>query len=103
MMLNTSGLEATYQGSGGYFSLAMDADNGNQTGYALSTFGDIGELDPNKVSQTALERAHLNKNQADIALGKSVVVVDPYAGGGRWLSFAGSPSTGYVLDLVRQQ
>src|SRR5712691_5135636 len=51
MMLNTSGLEASYRGSGGYFSLTMDADNGNQTGYAMSTFGDFGELDPNKVSQ----------------------------------------------------
>src|SRR3989475_12698565 len=64
MMLNTSGLEASYQGTGGYFSLTMDANNGNQTGYALSTFGDIGELNPDEVSQTALERAKLNKNQA---------------------------------------
>src|SRR2546427_11085374 len=78
MMLNTSGLEASYRGSGGYFSLTMDADNGNQTGYALSTFSDIGELDPNSVSQTALERAKLNKNQAEIAPGKFDVVVDPY-------------------------
>src|SRR5690349_3321194 len=50
MMINTSGLEASYRGTGGYFSLTMDADNGNQTGYALSTFGDIDELDPSAVS-----------------------------------------------------
>src|SRR5947209_20323461 len=70
MMLNTSGLEATYQGSGGYFSLTMDADNGTQTGYAMSTFRDIGELDANKVSHTALERAKLNKDEGDIDTGK---------------------------------
>src|SRR6266446_9538966 len=103
MMLNTSGLEASYQGSGGYFSLTMDADNGNQTGYAMSTFGDIGELDPNKVSQTALERAKLNKNQADIAPGKFDIVVDPYAWSEMLLFFAVSASTGYSPDLGMRQ
>ncbi|TMI51373.1 TldD/PmbA family protein [Candidatus Bathyarchaeota archaeon] len=103
MMLNTSGLETSYRGSGGYFSLTMDADNGNQTGYALSTFGDIGELDPNKVSQTALERAQLNKNQADIAPGKFDVVVDPYAWSEMLLFFAVSASTGYSPDLGMRQ
>src|SRR5712692_11972154 len=43
-MLNTSGLEAEYKGTTGYFSLTMDADNGNQTGYALQEFADIREL-----------------------------------------------------------
>src|SRR5712664_3406766 len=103
MMLNTSGLEASYRGSGGYFSLTMDADNGNQTGFALSTFGDIGELDPNKVSQTALERAKLNKSQADIAPGKFDIVVDPYAWSEMLLFFAVSASTGYSPDLGMRQ
>src|SRR3989475_12012061 len=103
MMLNTSGLEASYRGSGGYFSLTMDADNGNQTGFALSTFGDIDELDPNKVSQTVLERAKLNKNQADIAPGKFDIVVDPYAWSEMLLFFAVSASTGYSPDLGMRQ
>src|SRR5437879_6389622 len=54
MMLNTSGREASYRGSGGYFSLTMDADNGNQTGFALSTLGDDGERDRQKDSPIAL-------------------------------------------------
>src|SRR5437660_7297967 len=103
MMLNTSGLETSYRGSGGYFSLTMDADNGNQTGFALSTFGDIGELDPNRVSQTALERARLNKSQAEIAPGKFDVVVDPYAWSEMLLFFAVSASTGYSPDLGMRQ
>src|SRR3989449_3270116 len=103
MMLNTSGLEASYRGTGGYFSLTMDADNGNQTGFALSTFGDIDELDPNKVSQTVLERAKLNKNQADIAPGKFDIVVDPYAWSEMLLFFAVSASTGYSPDLGMRQ
>src|SRR5207245_1431917 len=103
MMLSTSGLEASYRGSGGYFSLTMDADNGNQTGFAMSTFGDIGELDPNQVSQTALERAKLNKSQADIAPGKFDIVVDPYAWSEMLLFFAVSASTGYSPDLGMRQ
>ncbi len=83
--------------------MTMDADNGNQTGYAMSTFGDIGELDPNKVSQTALERAKLNKNQADIAPGKFDIVVDPYAWSEMLLFFAVSASTGYSPDLGMRQ
>ena len=66
-MLNTAGLEADYRGTGGYFSLTMDADNGNQTGFAMSTFADISELNPGEVSETALERARLNKAQSEIA------------------------------------
>src|SRR3989475_11432433 len=46
MMLNTSGLEASYRGTGGYFSLTMDVDNGKQNGYALSTFVDSVDLTP---------------------------------------------------------
>jgi PmbA protein len=103
MMLNTSGLEASYRGTGGYFSLTMDADNGNQTGYALSTFGDFSELDPDKVSQTALERARLNKNQAEIAPGKFDIVIDPYAWSEMLLFFAVSASTGYSPDLGMRQ
>jgi predicted Zn-dependent protease len=37
-MLNSSGMEASYEGTNGYFSLTMDANNGNQTGFAMSTF-----------------------------------------------------------------
>ncbi|HZY46415.1 MAG TPA: TldD/PmbA family protein [Candidatus Bathyarchaeia archaeon] len=102
-VLNTSGLEASYRGTSGYFSLTMDADNGNQTGYALSTFGDIGELDPDKVSQTALERAKLNKNQAEIAPGKFDIVVDPNAWSEMLLYFAVSASTGFSPDLGMRQ
>jgi predicted Zn-dependent protease len=103
VMLNTSGLEASYRGTGGYFSLTMDADNGNQTGYALSTFGDIGELDPNQVSQSALERAKLNRNQAEIAPGKFDVVVDPYAWGEMLGYFAISAAAGFSPDLGMRQ
>jgi len=103
MMLNTSGLEASYRGTGGYFSLTMDADNGNQTGYSLSTFGDIGELEPDKVAQTALERAKLNKNQAEIAPGKFDIVVDPHAWSEMLGYFAVSASTGYSPDLGTRQ
>src|SRR5437660_11149092 len=62
-MINTAGLEADYKGTGGYVSLTMDADSGNQTGYANSTFADISELDAGQVSETALERAKLNRSQ----------------------------------------
>ncbi len=78
-MLNSSRMEASYRGTNGYFSLTMDANNGNQTGFAMSTFTDIGELNPEKVTQTAFERAKLNKNQSDVAPGKFDVVIDPYA------------------------
>src|SRR5437899_4173820 len=81
----------------------MDVNNGNQPGYAGSTFGDIGELNPDEVSQTALERAKLNKNQADIAPGKFDVVVDPYAWSEMLLFFAVSASTGYSPDLGMRQ
>ncbi|TMI41913.1 hypothetical protein E6H23_05935, partial [Candidatus Bathyarchaeota archaeon] len=78
-MLNSAGLETSYKGTQGYYSLTMDADNGNQTGYALSTFVDLRELDANEVADTALERAKLNKNQGDIKPGKYDVVIDPQA------------------------
>jgi len=42
-ILNSSGLEAHHRATTGHFSLTMDADNGNQTGFALSTFADIRE------------------------------------------------------------
>src|SRR5438132_14295789 len=74
-MINTAGLEADYKGTGGYFSLTMDADNGNQTGYANSTFADISELDAGQVSDTALERAKLNRAQSEITPGKFDVVI----------------------------
>src|SRR2546422_1370678 len=78
-ILNSVGLEANYKGTNGFYSLTMDADNGNQTGYALSTFADIRELDAGKVAETALERARLNKNQGETLPGKYDVVVDPDA------------------------
>src|SRR5437667_2834734 len=87
LMLNTAGLEADYKGTGGYFSLTMDADNGNQTGFAMSTFADISELDPKQVSETALERARLNKAQSEVAPGTFDVVIETKAAS-EMLSFA---------------
>ncbi|HEX4921498.1 MAG TPA: DNA gyrase modulator, partial [Candidatus Bathyarchaeia archaeon] len=69
LILNTSGLEGYYRGTSGDFSLTMDADNGNQTGFALSTLADISELDAEKLSETALERAKLNKSQSTVEPG----------------------------------
>jgi predicted Zn-dependent protease len=102
-MINTAGLEADYKGTGGYFSLTMDADNGNQTGFANSTFADIAELDPRQVSETALERAKLNKTQSEITPGKFDVVIDPQAWSEMLFFFIVSASTGYSPDFgVRQ-
>ena len=102
-MINTAGLEADYKGTGGYFSLTMDAENGNQTGFANSTFADIAELDPRQVSETALERAKLNKSQSEITPGKFDVVIDPQAWGEMLFFFIVSASTGYSPDFgVRQ-
>ncbi len=103
LMLNSSGMEAYYRGTTGYFSLTMDADNGNQTGFAMSTFTDIGELKPEKVSDTALERAKLNKAQAEIAPGKFDVVVDPYAWSEMLFFLTVSASAGYSPDFGMRQ
>ncbi len=102
-ILNTSGLEAGYKGTSGYFSLTMDADNGNQTGYALSTFADIRELNPQKVAETALERAKINKNQTEVAPGKYRVVIDPYAWSEVPLFLTVSASAGYTPDWGMRQ
>jgi predicted Zn-dependent protease len=102
-MINTAGLEADYKGTGGYFSLTMDAENGNQTGFANSAFADIAELDPRQVSETALERAKLNKAQSEITPGKFDVVIDPQAWSEMLFFFIVSASTGYSPDFgVRQ-
>ncbi|HYU55419.1 MAG TPA: metallopeptidase TldD-related protein, partial [Candidatus Dormibacteraeota bacterium] len=102
-MINTAGLEADYKGTGGYFSLTMDADNGNQTGYANSTFADISELNAGQVSKTALERAKLNKAQSEITPGKFDVVIDPNAWSEMLFFFIVSASTGFSPDFgVRQ-
>jgi predicted Zn-dependent protease len=102
-MINTAGLEADYKGTGGYFSLTMDADNGNQTGFANSTFADISELDAKQVSETALDRAKLNKSQSDVTAGKFDVVIDPQAWSEMLFFFIVSASTGYSPDFgVRQ-
>ena len=101
--LNTTGLEAHYKGTTGHFSITMDADNGNQTGYALSTFSDIRNLNPEKVSETALERALLNKNQADIPPGKYDVVIDPYAWSETLFFLTVSATAGYTPDFGMRQ
>ncbi|HZD12224.1 MAG TPA: TldD/PmbA family protein [Candidatus Binatus sp.] len=102
-MLTSAGLEASYRGTQGYYSLTMDADNGNQTGYALSTFTDLRELDANKVADSALERAKLNKNQGDISPGKYDVVIDPQAWSETLFFLIVSASSGYTPDFgVRQ-
>ncbi len=102
-MLNSAGLETNYRGTSGEYSLTMDADNGNQTGYALQTFTDIGELDPNKVAATALEHAKMNKNQGDITPGKYDVVIDPYAWSEALFFFIVSASSGYAPDFGTRQ
>jgi len=103
LILNTAGLESYYRGTGGNFSLTMDADNGNQTGFALSTFADISELDPDKVSQTALERAKLNRGQSEVSPGKFDVVIDPYAWSEMLFFFIVSASAGYSPDFGMRQ
>ncbi len=103
LIINTSGLESHYRGTGGYFSLTMDADNGNQTGYALSTFADISELDARKVSETALERAKLNKAQTEVQPGKFDVVIDPHAWSEMLFFFIVSASAGYSPDFGTRQ
>ena len=103
VIINTSGLEAHYRGTGGNFSLTMDADNGNQTGFALATFADFSELDPDKVSNTALERAKLNKGQSEISPGKFDVVIDPYAWSEMLFFFIVSASAGYSPDFGTRQ
>src|SRR6266568_313631 len=103
LILNTAGLESYYRGTGGNFSLTMDADNGNQTGFALSTFADISELDPEKLSETTLERAKLNRAQSEVSPGKFDVVVDPYAWSEMLFFFIVSASTGYSPDLGMRQ
>jgi predicted Zn-dependent protease len=102
-MLNTAGLEVYYRGTCGYFSLTMDADNGNQTGYALSTFADIAELDALEVSETALERAKLNKAQSEVLPGKFDVVIDPYAWSEMLQFFVVSAGAGYSPDFGTRQ
>lgn len=102
-VLNTSGLEAQYRGTTGQFSLTMDADNGNQTGYALQTFADINELRPVQVAETTLERALLNKNQADITPGKYDVVIDPHAWSETLFFLTVSASAGYSPDFGMRQ
>ncbi|HXL50641.1 MAG TPA: TldD/PmbA family protein [Candidatus Limnocylindrales bacterium] len=103
LIINTSGLESHYRGTGGYFSLTMDADNGNQTGYALSTFADITELDARNVSETALERAKLNKAQTEVQPGKFDVVIDPHAWSEMLFFFIVSASAGYSPDFGTRQ
>lgn len=103
LILNTAGLESYYRGTGGNFSLTMDADNGNQTGFALSTFTDISELDPKQVSETALERAKLNKSQTEVSPGKYDVVIDPYAWSEMLFFFIVSASAGYAPDFGTRQ
>ncbi len=102
-LMNTAGLESYYRGTGGNFSLTMDADNGNQTGFALSTFADISELDPKKLSETALERAKLNKSQTEVAPGKYDVVIDPYAWSEMLFFFVVSSSAGFAPDFGTRQ
>lgn len=103
LLLNTAGMESYYRGTGGTFSLTMDADNGNQTGFALSTFADISELDPENVSKTALERAKLNKGQNEVAPGKFDVVIDPYAWSEMLFFFIVSASAGFAPDFGMRQ
>jgi predicted Zn-dependent protease len=103
LILNTAGLEAYYRGTWGNFSLTMDADNGNQTGFALSTFADISELDPKKLSETALERAKLNKSQTEVSPGKFDVVIDPYAWSEMLFFFIVSASAGFTPDFGTRQ
>jgi predicted Zn-dependent protease len=103
MILNTAGLESYYRGTSGNFSLTMDADNGNQTGFALSTFADISELDPKKLSETALERAKLNKSQSEISAGKFDVVIDPHAWSEMLFFFIVSASAGFAPDFGTRQ
>ncbi len=103
LMLNTAGLEASYRGTSGYFSLTMDADNGNQTGYALSTFVDIKELKPDTVCDMALERALMNKKQVEISPGKYDVVIDPYAWSETLFFLIVSASAGYSPDFGMRQ
>jgi predicted Zn-dependent protease len=81
----------------------MDAENGNQTGFANSTFADIAELDPREVSETALERAKLNKAQSEITPGKFDVVIDPQAWSEMLFFFIVSASTGYSPDFGERQ
>ena len=102
-MLNSSGMETSYSGTNGYFSLTMDANNGNQTGFAMSTFTDIGELKPENVTETTLQRAKMNKNQADVAPGKFDVVIDPYAWSEMLFFLTVSASTGYSPDFGMRQ
>jgi predicted Zn-dependent protease len=103
LILNTAGLESYYRGTYGCFSLTMDADNGNQTGYAVSTFADISELDARKVSETALERAKLNKAQSDVVPGKFDVVIDPHSWSEMLFFFVVSAGAGYSRDFGTRQ
>ena len=102
-ILNTAGLEAHYRETTGHFSITMDANNGNQTGYALSTFSDIRDLNPEKMSETALERANLNRDQADIDPGKYDVVIDPYAWSETLFFLIVSATAGYSPDFGMRQ
>ena len=102
-ILNSAGLEANYKGTDGFYSLTMDADNGNQTGYALSTFADIRELNAGKVAETALDRARLNKNQGEVSPGKYDVVIDPYAWSETLLYLSVSASAGFAPDFGMRQ
>ena len=102
-ILNSSGLEAHHRATTGHFSLTMDADNGNQTGFALSTFADIRDLDAEKLAETALERARLNKSQADISPGKYDVVIDPAAWSETLLFLTVSATAGYSPDFGMRQ
>ena len=103
VIVNSSGLEASYEGTTGYFSLTMDADNGNQSGFALSTFTDIDELDHEEVARTALERARLNKGQTEVAPGKFDVVIDPHAWSEMIFFLTISASAGYTPDFGTRQ
>ena len=103
IMLNTAGLESHYRGTSGYFSLTMDANNGNQTGFGLSTFTDIADLDADKLSETTLERAKLNKAQSEVSPGKFDVVIDPNAWSEMLFFFIVSAGAGFAPDFGMRQ
>lgn len=80
-MINSSGLFAYHKETEGEFSVTMDADNGNVSGWSRLSFADLKELDSSSEAmiQDAVETALANKEQKEVPPGKYTVVLAPNA------------------------
>jgi predicted Zn-dependent protease len=102
-IVNSAGLFAYDKETFGDFSVTMDAENGNISGWSSASFGDIADLNSGAVIETAARKAWMNVNQQEIAPGKYDVVLEPTALAGLLQFLAISATTGYLQDFGREQ